>query len=99
VTYIEERDGDRVRRGRKYTYTPSWTAALTCPNSNDFNDKTKVNIQPNLEAEKFYCAQFNCGRSFTLDPKMLLERSNLESEPSKIGPEFYPVSDNQGDWV
>ena len=55
MTEIEERDGNRVRRGRKFTYTPSWMNADSCPDSANFSDKSKVNIMPSIKSETFYC--------------------------------------------
>lgn len=77
MTVIEERDGDRVRRGRKFTYTPSWLNAADCPDSTKFSDKAKVNIKPNTVSETFYCAQLNCGKNFALEPRMVIESAKL----------------------
>ena len=96
---FEERDGDRVRRGRKYTYTPAWMPGNECPDSASFQDKAKVNIQPNFNSETFYCPYLNCGPQFTIEAKKLIDFCGLEREKCHIGPNFYQIPDNHGFWM
>ena len=73
IEHIEERKGDMVRRGKKYSYNAQWCSNYA--DSSNFKDKKyDLNKMPNLHSETFWSpSKFTVGPVYQID-KTIVER-------------------------